>query len=87
MPTVFERTKKIVAKQLDVNGDKVVPTASFVDDLQAESLDMVELIMALEEEFGDAGTKLEIPDTDAKKIVTVQDAVDYLTEHGVKDAS
>jgi len=87
MPTVFERIRKIVANQLDVNEDKVIPAASFVDDLQADSLDMVELIMALEEEFGDAGTKLEIPDTDAEKMVTVQDAVDYLTERGVKDAS
>jgi len=82
MPTIFERIRKIVGRQL---GMEIVTDASFVDDLQADSLDMVELIMALEEEFGDAGTKLEIPDRDAEKIVTVQDAVDYLRERGVKD--
>ena len=82
MPTIFERIRKIVGRQL---GMEIVTDASFVDDLQADSLDMVELIMALEEEFGDAGTKLEIPDRDAEKIVTVQDAVDYLRKRGVKD--
>ena len=85
MPTIFERLRKIVTNQLGVGEDEVVPTASFVDDLQADSLDMVEMIMALEEEFGNAGNKLEIPDSDAEKIVTVQDAVDYLIERGVKD--
>ena len=85
MPTIFERIRKIVTSQLGVDEDEVVPTASFVDDLQADSLDMVEMIMALEEEFSNAGNKLEIPDTDAEKIVTVGDAVDYLKERGVKD--
>ena len=85
MPTIFERIRKIVGRQLGMEEQEIVPDASFVDDLQADSLDMVELIMALEEEFGDAGTKLEIPDRDAEKIVTVQDAVDYLRERGVKD--
>jgi acyl carrier protein len=85
MPTIFERVRKIVGHQLGVEEQEIVPDASFVDDLQADSLDMVELIMALEEEFGNAGTKLEIPDRDAEKIVTVQDAVDYLRERGVKD--
>jgi acyl carrier protein len=62
-----------------------VPTASFVDDLGADSLDLVELIMSLEEEFGKPDQKVEIPDEDAEKIVTVQDAIDYLRDHGIKD--
>jgi acyl carrier protein len=85
MPTVFERIKKIVVEQLGVEDSEVVPTASFVDDLGADSLDLVELIMSLEEEFGEPGQKVEIPDEDAEKIVTVQDAVDYIHERGIKD--
>lgn len=63
----------IIVEQLSVEKDKVVPNASFVDDLGADSLDLVELIMAMEEAFD-----IEIPDEDAEKIVTVQDAVDYV---------
>jgi acyl carrier protein len=85
MPTVFERIKKIVVDQLGVEESEVMPTASFVDDLGADSLDLVELIMSLEEEFGEPGQKVEIPDEDAEKIVTVQDAVDYIHERGIKD--
>lgn len=84
MPSTFERVRAIVVEQLGVDETDVVPTASFVDDLEADSLDLVELIMSLEEEFsGDA--QLEISDEDAEKIVTVQDAVDYLQDHGVED--
>jgi acyl carrier protein len=85
MPTVFERIKKIVVEQLGVEEGEVVPSASFVDDLGADSLDLVELIMALEEEFGSPDNKVEIPDEDAEKIVTVQDAIDYIHERGIKD--
>jgi len=85
MPTVFDRIKKIVVDQLGVEEKEVVPTASFVDDLGADSLDLVELIMSLEEEFGSPDQKVEIPDEDAEKIVTVQDAIDYLRDHGIKD--
>ena len=85
MPTVFERIKKIVVEQLGVEETEVVPTASFVDDLGADSLDLVELIMSLEEEFGGPDQKVEIPDEDAEKIVTVQDAIDYIHERGIKD--
>jgi acyl carrier protein len=85
MPTVFDRIKKIVVDQLGVEESEVVPTASFVDDLGADSLDLVELIMSLEEEFGKPDQKVEIPDEDAEKIVTVQDAIDYLNDHGIKD--
>jgi acyl carrier protein len=65
----------IIVEQLSVERDKVVPGASFVDDLGADSLDLVELIMAMEEKFD-----IEIPDEDAEKIVTVQDAVDYVSK-------
>ena len=85
MATVFERVKKIAVEQLGVEEEDVVPSASFVDDLGADSLDLVELIMSLEEEFGDSSNKVEIPDEDAEKIVTVQDAVDYLIDLGIKD--
>jgi acyl carrier protein len=85
MPTVFERIKKIVVEQLGVEEKEVVPSASFVDDLGADSLDLVELVMSLEEEFSRPEQKVEIPDEDAEKIATVQDAVDYIHDHGVKD--
>lgn len=86
MATVFERIKAIVVEQLGVDEKDVVPTASFVEDLGADSLDLVELIMSLEEEFSKAGKKVEIPDEDAEKIVTLQDAIDYIKEQGIKDA-
>ena len=85
MATVEERLKRLVAEKLGVEEEKVLPAASFVDDLNADSLDLVELIMSLEEEFSDNKTKLEIPDEDAENIRTVQDAMDYLKDHGVED--
>ena len=85
VPTVFERVRAIVVEQLGVEEDEVVPSASFVDDLNADSLDLVELIMSLEEEFSADVGELEISDEDAEKIATVQDAVDYLKDHGVED--
>lgn len=85
MPTIFERVRRIIVKQLDVDEGAVVSTASFVDDLQADALDLVELIMALEEEFSDTDTKFEILDEYVEMIATVQDAVDYLMDRGVKD--
>jgi acyl carrier protein len=71
--STFDRVKKVVVEQLDVAEDEVTPQASFVDDLGADSLDVVELVMGLEEEFD-----VEIPDEDAEKITTVQEAVDYI---------
>jgi acyl carrier protein len=72
---VAEKVKKIIVDQLGVEEDEVTPEASFIEDLGADSLDIVELIMALEEEFG-----IEIPDEDAEKIATVKDAVAYIQE-------
>ena len=86
MATIQERVKKIVVEQLGVGEDEVVPGANFVDDLGADSLDLVELIMSLEEEFSDSAKKVEIPDEDAEKILTVQDAVDYIKDLGVQDS-
>ena len=71
----FDRVKKVVVEQLDVAEEEVTPQASFVDDLGADSLDVVELVMGLEEEFD-----VEIPDEDAEKITTVQEAVTYIDE-------
>ena len=85
MATVFERVKKIIVEQLGVEDSEVKSNASFVDDLNADSLDLVELVMSLEEEFSNESKRIEIPDEDAEKIKTVQDAVDYLKEQGVED--
>jgi acyl carrier protein len=71
-----EKVKQIISEQLGVDESEVTPSASFVDDLGADSLDQVELVMALEEAFG-----VEIPDEDAEKIRTVQDAIDYVDKH------
>ncbi|HEY4949893.1 MAG: acyl carrier protein [Candidatus Acidiferrales bacterium] len=76
MASVEERVKTIIVEQLGVDEGEVTPTASFVDDLGADSLDTVELVMAFEENFG-----IEIPDEDAEKIATVKDAVDYIEKH------
>ncbi len=85
MATVFERVRKIIAEQLGVEENEITPQTSFVDDLNADSLDLVELIMSLEEEFSKAGKTMEISDEDAEKIVTVQDAVNYIVEHGIAE--
>ncbi|MBI4328275.1 MAG: acyl carrier protein [Chloroflexi bacterium] len=80
MPTVYDRVKKVIVNQLGVEEGQVVSSASFVDDLNADSLDLVELIMALEEEFSTPEHRVEISDQDAEKIVTVEAAVNYLKE-------
>ncbi len=85
MATVLERVRKIVVDQLGVEEDQVVPSATFIDDLNADSLDLVELIMSMEEEFAQDGKTLEISDEDAEKIATVQDAIDFLKDQGVED--
>jgi acyl carrier protein len=73
--SIEEQVKDIIVEQLSVSADEVVPEASFVDDLGADSLDLVELIMVMEEKFGQ-----EIPDEDAEKLQTVQDAISYIKE-------
>ena len=82
---IYERLKSIAVKQLGVKDEEVVPRANFVDDFGADSLDMVELIMAIEEEFSTPSLRIEIPDEDAESIATVQDAIDYLMHLGVDD--
>ena len=76
MASIDERVKQIIVEQLGVDEAEVTPSASFVDDLGADSLDTVELVMAFEEAF-----EIEIPDEDAEKIRTVKDAVDYINSH------
>jgi acyl carrier protein len=76
MKEITEKVKQIISEQLGVEEAEVTPSASFVDDLGADSLDTVELVMALEEHFD-----IEIPDEDAEKIRTVQDAIDYIDKH------
>jgi len=78
----FERVKKVVVEQLDVSEDEVTPQAQFIEDLGADSLDVVELIMGLEEEFD-----VEIPDEEAEKIHTVQDAVNYIDSKAADPAA
>jgi acyl carrier protein len=77
--TLEERVKQIIVEQLGVDDNEVTATASFVDDLGADSLDVVELVMAFEEAF-----EIDIPDEDAEKILTVQQAIDYIKGHGGK---
>lgn len=86
MATIFERIKPMIIEQLGVEEADVVPTASFADELGADSLDLVELIMSLEEEFTTPSRKVEIPDEDAEKIATIQNAIDYLKDLGVEDS-
>lgn len=76
MASIDERVRDLIVEQLGVNSDQVTPSASFVDDLGADSLDTVELVMAFEEEFG-----IDIPDEDAEKMASVNDAIKYLEEN------
>lgn len=93
MPTVYERVKAVVADKLSVEEEDVAEDSAFVEDLNADSLDLVEFVMALEEEFkadvseeSKGGTgDFHIPDEDAGQIKTVAQAVEYLKEHGVQD--
>jgi len=85
MATIFEKLKEIIVEQLGVEQSEVTPEVSFAEDLNADSLDLIELITAIEEEFSTPEMRLEIPDEDAENIKTVQDAIDYLRDHGIKD--
>lgn len=85
MATIFVRLKKAMVEQLGVEDKEIVPSANFADDLGTDSLDLVELMMTMEEEFSTPSQKIEIPDEDAEKIVTVQDAIDYIRGLGIQD--
>jgi len=85
MATVLERVQEVVGEKLGVDKSEVTTGASFAGDLNADSLDLVELIMAFEEEFTTDEDEIEISDEDAEGITTVQLAIDYLKKHGVKD--
>ncbi|MBI51393.1 MAG: acyl carrier protein [Dehalococcoidia bacterium] len=83
--SLIERVQAVVAEKLSVDESEVVPSASFTEDLNADSLDLVELIMAFEEEFSTDDVDIEISDEDAEGITTVQAAIDYLQDNGVTD--
>ena len=85
MATVYERVKNIVVDKLGVESGDVEESSSFVEDLNADSLDLVEMIMAFEEEFSTDDQPIEISDEDAGSIATMKDAVDYLKQQGVED--
>ena len=85
MTTVFERIRDIAVDKLSIEPDEIKPESSFADDLNADSLDVVELIMALEEEFGTDNEPLEISDEDAEKLQTVNDVVTFLDSKGISD--
>ena len=85
MATIQERVQAVVADKLSVDLSEVTPEASFTDDLNADSLDLVELIMAFEEEFSTEDKTLEISDEDAESITHVQLAIDYLKDQGMKE--
>ena len=85
MASVLDRVREIAADKLSVDLEDIKPESSFTEDLEADSLDVVELIMAIEEEFGSDDNPLEISDEDAETITTVQMAINFLNNHGVKD--
>ena len=85
MSTLFEQLRKVVTVQLGVAAEEVIPMASFVKDLGADSIELLELVMAVEEEFSSSSRKVEIPDDDMTRLITVQDAVDYLRALGIEE--
>ena len=85
MASIFDRVKTLVVDKLSADEESVTPEAHFTNDLNADSLDLVELIMAFEEEFSQDGDPVEISDEDAESITTVQAAIDYLRDNGVED--
>jgi len=83
--TILQRIRKVIAEQLGVDEEPVVPTASFVDDLNLDESDLAELMIALEDEFSTPERKLQMSDEDIDKLVTIQDLIDYLHDSGIKD--
>ena len=86
MATVHDRIKRVVVDRLGVDEGQVLPGASFTEDLNADSLDLVELIMALEEEFSDGDQSFQISDEDAEKIRTFQETIDFIKSRGIQDS-
>ena len=85
MATIYDRLKKVVMERLGVEPEQVIPAANLTKDLGADSIEMVELVMSIEDEFSDISCSLQIPDEDMEKMVTIQDTVDYLRGLGIKD--
>ena len=85
MSTIYERLRKVIIESLGVEAEQVVPAASLTKDLGADSIEMVELVMAIEDEFSNSSSTLQIPDEDMEKMVTIQDTVNYLRNLGIKD--
>ena len=85
MARISDRLKKVIAEQLGVDEESIVPSASFIDDLNIDPPDLAELITVIEQEFSTPKRKLEIPDDDTEKIVTVQDLIDCLHDYGIED--
>jgi acyl carrier protein len=85
MADISEKLKKMIADQLGVDEEMIVPSASFIDDLNIDASDLAELVTALEQEFSSPKRKLEISDEDTEKIVTVQDLIDCLHDYGIED--
>ena len=85
MSSIYERLKKVVTDRLGVEPEQVIPAASLTKDLGADSIEMVELVMSIEDEFSDLSRALQIPDEDMEKMATIQDTVDYLRGLGIKD--
>ncbi len=85
MATVYERLKRILVEKLRVKEEEITPSTNLVDDLGADSLDLVEIIMEIEDEFSNHSLRVDVPDEDAEKILTVQDAIAYLKDLGIKD--
>ncbi len=80
MVTVYEKVKKVVEEQVGMDGEEISATTSFAEDLNLDSLDLMELMMAIEEKFSDPSSKLEVPDEVVEKMQTIQDVVDYVEE-------
>jgi acyl carrier protein len=85
LATIFERLKRVVMERLGVDEDQVVPTASFIRDLNADSIELIELVMSIEDEFSNSSHKIVIPDGDLERLATTQDVVKYLRGLGVSD--
>ena len=85
LASIFERLKGVVMERLGVDEDQVIPTASFVRDLNADSIELIELVMSIEDEFSSSSHKIVIPDEELERLATIQDVVSYLGDLGVSD--